>query len=290
MDPVKKLVSGFSRRLLGVGASLLLWCLTVAGAARALPLQEIITRTEPAVVHVSVSGGRGGEVGTGSGFVVSGDGRVVTNHHVVNDAERVEVVFQGGRKVQALGVVAFDEESDLAILQLEKGSYPSLALADSPAKQGDPVVVIGSPRGLSGMVSTGIVSAVRAEGAHLGNDHRKNWTLQLTAAVSPGSSGSPVMNEDGEVVAVTVGQASGQALNFGVPVDLLRKLLPAAANEPSPFRVLRGGRSPLTNLLISAVGLGGAALVVWLTGWILGRKERRARGKGRDVIDPIIKH
>jgi S1-C subfamily serine protease len=283
-------VPGHSRERLRVGA-LALFCLVVdARPAFGLPLQEIITRTEPAVVHVSVSDGRGGEVGTGSGFVVSGDGRVVTNHHVVEDADRVEVVFQGGRKVRALGVLAFDEEADLAVLQLEKGSYPTLALAEAPAKQGDAVVVIGSPRGLSGTVSTGIVSAVRAEGAHLGDDHRKNWTLQLTAAVSPGSSGSPVMNEAAEVVAVTVGQAYGQALNFGVPVDLLRKLLPTATGEPSPFRVLRGGRSLATNLLISAGGLGGAALLIWVTAWILGRKERRARGKGRDVLDPIIKH
>jgi S1-C subfamily serine protease len=280
----------FSRERLVVGVFALLCLVTPAEPAFALPLQEIITRTEPAVVHVSVSDGRGGEVGTGSGFVVSGDGRVVTNHHVVDQAERVEVVFQGGRRVPALGVLAYDREADLAILQLEKGSYPTLALADVPAKQGDPVIVIGSPRGLSGTVSTGIVSAVRAEGAHLGNDHRRNWTLQLTAAVSPGSSGSPVMNEEGEVVAVTVGQAYGQALNFGVPIDLLRKLLPTAAKEPSPFRVLRGGRSLLTNLLISAGGLGAAALVVWVAAWILGRKDRRARGRGRDVIDPIIKH
>jgi serine protease Do len=221
---------------------------------------------------------------------VSGDGRVVTNHHVVNDAERVDVVFQGGRKVPVLGVLAFDEEADLAILQLEKGSYPTLALAESPAKQGDPVVVIGSPRGLSGSVSTGIVSAVRSEGAKLGDERLKNWALQLTAAISPGSSGSPVMNENGEVVAVAVGHVQGEALNFGVPIDRLRNLLPSATKEPSPFRVLRGGRSPLTNLLISAVGLGGVALVVWITGWILGRKQRRARGKGREVIDPIIKH
>ena len=273
-----------------VGVLALLWLVMPAEPAFALPLQEIITRTEPAVVHVSVSDGRGGEVGTGSGFVVSGDGRVVTNHHVVNDAERVEVSFQGGRKVRALGVLAFDADADLAILQLEKGSYPTLALADVPAKQGDPVVVIGSPRGLSGTVSTGIVSAVRSEGAHLGADHRKNWTLQLTAAVSPGSSGSPVMNEEGEVVAVTVGQAYGQALNFGVPIALLRKLLPTASKEPSPFRVLRGGRSVLTNLLISAAGLGGAALVVWIIAWIFGRKERGARRRGRGASDPFIKH
>lgn len=243
------------------------------------------------MVHVAVSDGRGAEVSTGSGFVVSSDGRVVTNHHVVEDAERVEVVFQGGKKVPVLGVLAFDEEADLAVLQIEKGKYPTVALADSPVKQGDPVVVIGSPLGLSGTVSTGIVSAVRAEGARFGDEVEKNWTLQLTAAVSPGSSGSPVMNEAGEVVAVTVGQLRrGQALNFGVPVSLLRQLLPTATKEPKPFRVLRGGRSPAENLLISAGVLGAFALVVWVTNFILGRKRRRARGQGREVLDPIIKH
>ena len=222
---------------------------------------------------------------------MSSDGRVVTNHHVVEDAERVEVVFQGGKKVAVLGVLAFDEDADLALLRLEKGTYPTVALSDAPVKQGDPVVVIGSPLGLSGTVSTGIVSAVRSDGAHFGDEVEKNWTLQLTAAVSPGSGGSPVMNEAGEVVAITVGQVRrGQALNFGVPVVLLRQLLPSAAKEPKPFRVLRGGRSPIENLLISAGALGGVALVVWVTNFILGRKRRRARGQGREVLDPIIKH
>jgi len=257
--------------------------------ARALPLSEIITRTQPAVVHVSVSDSRGREFATGSGFLVASDGSVATNHHVVEGADRVVVSFQGGRKVEAVGVVAFDEEADLAVLKLGPGSYPELALATSPAKQGDTVVVIGSPMGFSGSVSTGIVSAIRPEGAHVRDEHFPNWTLQLTAAVSPGSSGSPVVNEQGEVVAVAVGHAGGEALNFGVPVASLKKVMAKSKPVAMPLQALHGGRSPLVNVLISLGAIGGAAAAVWGASFIRGRKQRKRRAPGRDVLNSILK-
>ena len=74
------------------------------------------------MVHVSVSNDRGKILGTGSGFVISDDGRVVTNHHVVEDGDRAEVTFKGGRTVEVEGVLAFDEEADIAVLKLRKGA------------------------------------------------------------------------------------------------------------------------------------------------------------------------
>jgi S1-C subfamily serine protease len=254
------------------------------GPARALPLQEIIARSEPAVVHVEVLSARGAILGVGSGFVVSSDGRFVTNHHVVADADRVEVTFRGGKKVEVEGVLDFDEASDLAVLKLHAGTYPNLALAGEPAKQGDSVVVMGSPMGFSGSVSTGIVAAVRPEGATLGGQRMPSWT--------PGSSGSPVMNEEAEVVAVAVGVvagAGGHALSFGVPAAPLAKILAAGKQEPRPFHVLRGKRSPFENVVIFLGALGGIAVVVWLYGWRARRKRQRERDRGREVLGSILK-
>jgi S1-C subfamily serine protease len=265
---------------------------TTASLAGALPLQEIIARAEPAVVHVSISNERGTVLGTGSGFVISSDGRLVTNHHVVELADRVEVTFQDGRKVEIEGVVAFDEKIDLAVLKLRKGTYPKLALAAGAAQRGDSILVMGSPLGFSGSVSTGIVSAVRPDGATIAGERRASWELQLSAAISSGSSGSPILNDAGEVVAIAVGGLGapvGQPVNFGVPVARLKQLVAASSGETRPLRVLRGARSSLENLLISAALLTGAVFAWWLTVYLRGRRRRGERDRGRQVIGSILK-
>lgn len=218
---------------------------------------------------------------------------MVTNHHVVEDADRVEVTFQDGKKVPAVGVLAFDASDDLAVLKLRDGKYPTLSFARASAQQGDPVVVVGSPLGFSGSVSSGIVSAVRPEGAKLYDGLHPSWTLQMTAAISSGSSGSPILNDGAEVVGVAVGAIGapvGQPVNFGVPVELVKKLLAASNGKPLPFQVLRGGRSLLENLAISGAAFGGVAFAFWLAGYLRRRRLRRDRDRGRGVIQSILKH
>ena len=289
---MKQAISNFRRVRTVVGAAVCVCFGATASPARALPLQEIIEHAQRAVVHVSVSNDRGKVLGTGSGFVVSDDGRVVTNHHVVEGGDRAEVTFKGGRTVEVEGVLAFDEEADLAVLKLRKGAYSKLGLAAAPATQGDSVVVIGSPLGFSGSVSTGIVAAIRTEGATFRDQRRASWALQVTAPISSGSSGSPIMNDQGEVVGLIVGGVDapvGQPVNFGVPVALVKKLLVASTGETRPLRALRGGRSPARNILISVAVLGGAVFAFWFAGYLRRRKLRRERGRGRDVLGSILK-
>lgn len=140
------------------------------------------------------------------------------------------------------------------------------------------MVLIGSPLGLAGTVSTGIVSAVRERGP----DHRvvgadlASWGLQITAAMSPGSSGSPVLDGEGEVVGVAVGQRTrGQSLNFAVPASYLRDLQVQAerATGLTPLRAANGGRTVAQNLTISGVVLL-LLIVVW---WLVSRRPRKAR-------------
>jgi S1-C subfamily serine protease len=220
--------------------------------------------------------------------VISEDGRLVTNFHVVKGAERVVATFASGAKSEVAGVWAADPKLDLAVLQLGPGPFSRIALSDSDAKQGDEVTVIGSPRGLEGSVSTGIVSAIRREGAlAMGGDEDRHvtgaesWGLQITAPISPGSSGSPVLDATGRVLGVAVGQIEGgQALNFAVPVSKLRDLVRGIGptSQLKPLDLLHEGTlSVRANLLISAAGFAAVALLWWLGSYISSRRERSAR-------------
>jgi S1-C subfamily serine protease len=258
--------------------------LGATGFAAPLPLQDLLKNAGPGVVHLSVRDTANEEEGSGSGFVISEDGRIVTNHHVIDGARKVVAVFADGKEVEVAGVWAFSEseKDDIAVLQLAPGRYPALRLAGTPAQQGDEVVVIGSPHGLSQAITTGIVAAVREHGTvtRRVKDGPESWGLQITAGIAPGSSGSPILNASGDVVGVAVGTWGGTA-HFGVPVDRVRKLTEAKGPTPDRMRPLseaRGGPSVRTNLLISAALLGAIGLAWWLSGRERRNATKSARG------------
>jgi S1-C subfamily serine protease len=210
--------------------------------ADALELPELAAQARPSVVLLTIGDGHR-EIGTGTGFFVSKDGRIVTNHHVIEDAATVTATLADGRKVDVLGILADDEKRDIAVLQAPPGDYPPLALGTAQGlRVGNEVVVIGSPRGLSASLSAGLVSAVREHGLtdqlhHPPDDgETSSWGIQITAAISPGSSGSPVMNRGGDVVAVAVGTVQGEGLNFSVPVDVAKSMLAGIGPNATPKR------------------------------------------------------
>jgi S1-C subfamily serine protease len=249
---------------------ILLSLLLLPSRADALELPELAARSGPSVVLLTVFGPTGAKVATSTGFFVSDTGRVVTNHHVIGGASRVEATLADGRKLPIAGLLADDPGRDLAVAQAQgPGPFPALPLGDSKGvRQGDQVVVLGSPTGLSGTLSVGVVSALRDRGVP--DTERRDdpagighWGIQITAAMSPGSSGSPVMTPAGAVIAVAVGQVEGgQNLNFAVPSAELRQLLDGLPADPRliPFGVSAG--SPVgRNLLISAAVLGAMGLL-----------------------------
>lgn len=167
---------------------------------------------------------------TGTGFAVSADGKIATNYHVIAGASKIFVKLPNGRTVGIERVVAFDKRVDLAILQVQGVSLRPLPLGDSSAvKVGQEVCVMGSPLGLEQSFSTGVVSAKRVIDGF-------EW-VQITAPISPGNSGSPVMTRDGTVIGVaTFGYEKGQNLNFASSVKYLRMLLnrqPIKPERPS---------------------------------------------------------
>ena len=175
-------------------------------------LPALVRRVKPSAVAIETFDQRGQIVSRGSGFFVSAD-RVVTNRHVIERSTRAEIQTVDGRKFRVGGVLAIDGEGDLAMLEVEvpAGVAVPLPVTRAVPQEGESIVVVGNPFGLEGSVSNGIVSAVR-EIAGYGR------IIQITAPISPGSSGSPVVNMYGQVVGVaTLQAAEGQSLNFAVP-------------------------------------------------------------------------
>jgi S1-C subfamily serine protease len=268
--------------------------LFISGRVGASNLPELAERTKPSVVLLTVLDGAGTKLGTGTGFFVSTSGRVVTNFHVVDGAANILATASDGREIAIVGLLASDPSRDLAVLQVEAGAYPPLTLGDSSVvRPGDEVVVIGSPLGLSGTVSAGIVSAVREKGmpdstakkgpARADDLSTLAWGIQITAAISPGSSGSPIMTPTGEVIAVAVGtRLDGQSVNFAIPSAAVAELLASIGDNatPRPLSALErgdvGGRPVWMNLAISAGALAAVALLWAIVSRVLAASARRS--------------
>ncbi len=236
-------------------------CLSAAAAASVASgddLKDLARDARTSVLHLRVLDSGGRELGSGTGFFASTDGLLITNLHVVAPAHRVEAVPAEGPPLPVLGIVAQDEVHDLAALRVNAGRSRPLALAAGALPDpGERIVVLGGPLGLAGSLSEGIVAAVRDTSEIERSTGQGVPLLQITAAISPGSSGSPVMKLDGEVVGVVVGQFGvGQNLNFAVPVAALHALLEQI--DPGTEAVPLGSVRSITrghylrNLLISA--------------------------------------
>jgi len=166
----------------------------------------------------------------GSGFLLSADGYVLTNNHVIKDATDIRVRLSDGREFSAK-VVGHDQMTDVALLQLQnvpKDLPPPVVLGDSDAlRQGDFVVAMGSPFGLRDTATLGIVSAKHRAGINPGGTY--DDFIQTDAAINPGNSGGPLFNLRGEVVGINTAIVSpqiGQGIGFAVPISLAKALLP----------------------------------------------------------------
>src|SRR6476660_8143122 len=189
------------------------------GAAAQDFLPELVKRIKPSAVAIETFDARENTISRGSGFFIAAD-RVITNRHVIERAARVEIHLLNGKKYPVKGVIAIDGEGDLALLAVEvpRDVAVPIPFVRMVPQEGESIVVIGNPYGLEGSVSNGIVSAVR-EIAGYGK------IIQITASISPGSSGSPVVNMAGQVIGVaTLQAAEGQNLNFAVPAERIAQL------------------------------------------------------------------
>jgi len=171
----------------------------------------------------------------GSGVIVDPSGVVVTNHHVVKDAEVIAVILSDGETVGA-EVVRVEPSSDLALLRLDAGGrLPTVAIGDSDALEpGDFVLAVGNPFGVGQSVSSGIVSAVGRRPRGLGLDVP---LIQTDAAINPGNSGGPLVDVRGRLVgintAILTRSGGSMGVGFAIPANALRMELEALRTEPS---------------------------------------------------------
>ncbi|MCX6936209.1 MAG: trypsin-like peptidase domain-containing protein [Verrucomicrobia bacterium] len=223
-------------------------CGSVASPASEIPdLRALARQTRPAVYLLVLQDEDGKTIGSGTGFLVSPDGLLVTNHHVIAEARVIIAKAENGGLFPVRKVLVTDIPNDLAILQLEGKDLPCLSLAPpGSVDAGTRIAVIGSPLGLEGTLTEGIVSARRK----MPGENRE--VLQISAPISKGSSGSPVLDSQGRVVGVaSFLLLDGQSLNFASPSEKLRPLLARAGKgslstttaQPIPSETPKAGSS-----------------------------------------------
>jgi serine protease Do len=170
----------------------------------------------------------------GSGFIINKEGDILTNYHVVAQADDIEVKLADGRKFKAK-VIGKDEKTDIALLKIKgAGDLPYVTLGDSgKLRPGDWVMAIGNPFGLEHTVTVGVVSAL---GRMIGGGPYAKF-IQTDASINPGNSGGPLFNIQGEVVGInSMIYAAGQGIGFAIPVNLAKEMLPQLASKGSVTR------------------------------------------------------
>ncbi|MCC3434740.1 MULTISPECIES: HhoA/HhoB/HtrA family serine endopeptidase [unclassified Microcoleus] len=172
------------------------------------------------------SGGRGGiERGTGSGFAIGTDGVILTNAHVVEGADTVNVTLKDGRSYQGR-VLGADKVTDVAVVKIEANDVPVVTIGNSDKLlSGEWAIAIGNPLGLDNSVTAGIISATGRSSTEVGVPDKRIGFIQTDAAINPGNSGGPLLNASGEVIGMNTAIIQGaQGLGFAIPIQAAQEV------------------------------------------------------------------
>ena len=215
------------------------------GASQPFDSALITKNASPAVVLIKGTTTNGDVLGTG--FIISGDGKIATNLHVIQNLRNGGVQLASGDKFDSFTVLAFDERKDIAIIKIPGFDLPTITFGNSNNIQiGEPVLIAGNPLGLQGSVTTGVISSVRDDPSSGGFK-----VIQTDASANPGNSGGPLLNRKAEVIGiVTFKIVGGENLNFAIPVNYLRGMMDSlgspmtlqdlqaklAGNQPDVFK------------------------------------------------------
>ena len=263
--------------------SSLLLTLVSLGAQAALPasvggqsvtsLAPLVEAASPAVVNIQVTQlrrdrfGRTGEFGgAGSGVIVDADdGYILTNHHVVADADGIEVTLSDGRTLDA-EIVGSDERTDIAVLKVEPENLTEMPIGDSArVRVGDFVIAIGNPYGLDNTVTSGIVSALGRTGINRGGVES---FIQTDASINPGNSGGALVNMDGELIGINSMIFSRSGGNVGIGFSVPTEIASTIMRQILDFGEVRRGLLGVNIETLSSedaetlkIDVGGGALV-----------------------------
>ncbi len=163
--------------------------------------------------------------GTGSGFIYSNDGLIMTNAHVVAGSDTVEVVLRDGRKVKGK-VLGADSLTDVAVIRIDERNLPVVNLGNSDTlRPGEWAIAIGNPLGLDNTVTAGIISATGRSSSQVGVPDKRVGFIQTDAAINPGNSGGPLLNQRGEVIGMNTAIIGGaQGLGFAIPIKTAKNI------------------------------------------------------------------
>jgi hypothetical protein len=190
--------------------------------AKDVDIPGIVRQAKPAVVQIVALDDQNKTLKTGTGFFISADGNLLTNYHVISDARSILAKTPSGAVYSLKKIVAFSPKMDVALLSFYATDVPYLNLGSTTdAVEGQRVLVIGNPESFEDTVSDGIISAFR----------ENRSMIQITAPVSHGSSGSPVLNESGQVLGIATLAQEGQNLNFAISAEAIRGAVLSATME-----------------------------------------------------------
>ncbi|AOW94261.1 serine protease [Rhodococcus sp. WMMA185] len=284
---------------------------TPAANAPAGSVQAVADKVVPSVVQIEVATARGSG-GEGSGIVLSSDGLILTNNHVAGAAAqggRLMVAFPDGSTAPA-NLVGADPVSDLAVIKVDgKTDLTPIELGSSANVQvGQDVVAVGSPLGLAGTVTKGIVSAVDrpvSTSGEAGNQNTVIDAIQTDAAINPGNSGGPLVNMDGQLIGVntaiaTIGGAGDEqggsiGLGFAIPVDQARRIADELVKTGTATQAIIGiqvpSRDDVNGATVVEVTPGGPAERAGIPrGSIITKVDDRIVNSGDALIAAIRSH
>jgi len=191
---------------------------------KVLTTSEIAATVGSSVVTITTLDSTGREIGQGSGFLVRGDGVIVTNWHVLAGAAAASIMLKSGASFNRVMFLGGDQAIDVALIRVQGADMPTVQMTPSLPDVGAKIVTLGSPLGFTNTVSEGIVSAIR--------DLDGQQLVQVTAPISPGSSGGAILDQLGRVFAISTGSVkAGQQINFGIPVKSVLTLLESSLTE-----------------------------------------------------------
>ena len=230
-------------------------------------IAAVAAELQPSVVQINVDGG-GGQ-GTGSGFIIREDGYILTNNHVTAGGDDITVTFSDGEVVDAT-LVGANAGYDLAVLKVDRSGLPAVTLGSSSALEvGDSAIAIGSPLGLQGTVTAGIVSALNRPVTAGGQGELAFINaIQTDAAINPGNSGGPLVDGNGAVIGVNSaiaalgaglgGQAGSIGLGFAIPID-------TAARIASELIATGSSSTPIIGVQLDMQYAGAGARIAGIT-------------------------
>jgi S1-C subfamily serine protease len=265
-----------------------------------LSAQQIYRRDSPGVVYIAGNETGSSETATGSGFVISNDGEIVTNAHVIEGISTVYVQFEDD-EVRKAEVIGQDDSTDLALLKIDTSGLDlhPLTMGDSrEVTVGDPVLALGNPFGLERTLTQGIVSAVGRSIPSLSQKFQISGVIQTDAAVNPGNSGGPLLDRSGRVIGINSqiqtadGTRGNVGIAFAIPINTAKKFVSQLNGKGQVTHAYLGVTTATVTPAMASLNLGAArgALVQSVSPGSPAAKAGLHAGNSqtRIGVDPII--